>query len=166
MPNWKKIITSGSNAALATLSVSSGITGSLLGTASFATQALSSSFAATASLLLGSVVSSSYAATASIATSSSYALTASFALSGGGGGGLTTKSGNIINAQFIGNPKKATVDFAIPFIDDQYAVTITGEDSRTWTIEDKVSGSFVVNANSNTILLGTTYWICIIYGES
>jgi hypothetical protein len=36
MPNWKKVITSGSDASLNTLIVSNGITGSLLGTASYA----------------------------------------------------------------------------------------------------------------------------------
>jgi hypothetical protein len=140
-------------------------TGSVLGTASYATQALSSSYAATASVLLGSVVSASYAATASIATSSSYALTASFALNGGGGG-LTTKSGNVANTTFAGNPKKATVTFSTPFPNNNYAITITGEDSRTWTIESKAAGSFVINANSNSNLSGTTYWICVAYGES
>ena len=52
MPNWKKVITSGSDASLNTLIVSNGITGSLLGTASYASQALSSSFATTASYAL------------------------------------------------------------------------------------------------------------------
>ena len=46
MPNWKKVIVSGSNAALNSLLVTNGITGSLLGTASYATQALSASYAA------------------------------------------------------------------------------------------------------------------------
>ena len=45
MPNWRKIITSGSDASLNTLTVPNGITGSLFGTASYATQALSASFA-------------------------------------------------------------------------------------------------------------------------
>lgn len=54
MPNWKKIVTSGSDAALNSLSVTNGITGSLLGTASFAvssSRAISSSFASTASFV-------------------------------------------------------------------------------------------------------------------
>lgn len=41
MPSWKKVILSGSDAALNSLTVSNGITGSLFGTASFATTALS-----------------------------------------------------------------------------------------------------------------------------
>lgn len=36
MPNWKKVITSGSDASLNTLTVSNGITGSLYGTATTA----------------------------------------------------------------------------------------------------------------------------------
>jgi hypothetical protein len=45
MPNWKKIVTSGSDAALNSLNVTLGVTGSLLGTASYATQALTASYA-------------------------------------------------------------------------------------------------------------------------
>lgn len=39
MPNWRRVITSGSDASLNTLTVSNGITGSLLGTSSYATSA-------------------------------------------------------------------------------------------------------------------------------
>ena len=59
-------------------------TGSFTGDGSGIVNTPSSSYAATASLLLGSVVSASFASTA---TSASYAATASFALNGGGGGG-------------------------------------------------------------------------------
>jgi hypothetical protein len=68
MPNWKKVIVSGSEAALSSLNVTNSVTasifsgsftGSLAGTASWANNAISAS----------------------------YALTASFALNGGGGGG-------------------------------------------------------------------------------
>ena len=45
MPSWKKLITSGSNASLNSLTVINGITGSLFGTASFA---ISASWAPTA----------------------------------------------------------------------------------------------------------------------
>jgi hypothetical protein len=45
MPAWKKVIVSGSNASLASLTVTGGVTGSLFGTASYATQALSASYA-------------------------------------------------------------------------------------------------------------------------
>jgi hypothetical protein len=58
MPNWKKIIVSGSDASLNTLVVSNGITGSLLGTASFA---ISSSRAVTASYALNGGVTQLFA---------------------------------------------------------------------------------------------------------
>jgi len=45
MPSWKKIITSGSDAALSTLTVSNGITGSLYGTASWALNSNTASYA-------------------------------------------------------------------------------------------------------------------------
>lgn len=49
MPNWKKLILSGSNASLNSLIVTSGVTGSLFGTASWSQNAVSASFAHTAS---------------------------------------------------------------------------------------------------------------------
>ena len=49
MPNWKKVIVSGSDASLNSLNVSNGVTGSLFGTASFANYATSASYAAVAS---------------------------------------------------------------------------------------------------------------------
>ena len=84
MPNWKKVIVSGSNASLNSLIVDNGITGSLFGTASFAvtssysisaSQAISSSFI-TASNVFGpygsnSVISASFAQTASSAQNAS-----------------------------------------------------------------------------------------------
>ena len=57
MPAWKRVIVSGSDATLTSVTATAGFTGSLLGTASYATQALSASYA-------------SYAATASISTTS------------------------------------------------------------------------------------------------
>lgn len=51
MPSWKKVITSGSDAYLNSLTVISGVTGSLFGTASYSNQSLSSSYTLTASYL-------------------------------------------------------------------------------------------------------------------
>lgn len=70
MPNWKKVLTSGSAGELASLYAPS-ITGSLLGTASWANNAV------TASYFSGSItnaVSSSYAVTASYAETASFSL--------------------------------------------------------------------------------------------
>ena len=60
------------------------LTGALIGTASYATQALTASYATTASFYGGSVLSASYALTSSYATTASYAastLSASYAAS-------------------------------------------------------------------------------------
>jgi hypothetical protein len=48
MPSWKRVIISGSDAALNSLTVTNGITGSLLGTASFVTNAVNAAFASVA----------------------------------------------------------------------------------------------------------------------
>ena len=115
---------------------SGGITGSLFGTASWANSA-------------------------SVAISSSFATTASFASNV-----IKTKAGSVTNSSFTGNPRKTTVTFATAFPNTNYAVTVTGEDSRAWSIESKLAGSFVISANSNTNLIGNTYWIATAYGEN
>ena len=135
------------------ISASGGMSASgFFGTSSWARNATSASFATTASY----AVSSSFANTASYAVSASYAPTAV---------GLTTKAGSIANTAFAGNPRKAAVNFTTPFATTNYAITITGEDARSWTYEGKVVGGFTASANSNTALTGTTTWIAITYGE-
>ena len=120
-----------------------------------------------------SIVSASSGITGSLFGSSSFATTASFAVSaswapsvGGPGGGLTTKAGSIANTSFTGNPRKAAVNFSTAFANTNYAIVITGEDARSWTVEGKVVGGFTASANSNTNLAGTTYWIATAYGET
>ena len=56
MPSWKKVITSGSSAALQSLTVTGGITGSLYGTASWAVSASQAINATTASLVTNAVM--------------------------------------------------------------------------------------------------------------
>lgn len=77
MPSWKKVIVSGSDATLNSLNVISGVTGSLLGTGSWAVRAQSSSFASNAS----TAASASFATNASTAASASYATFAATATS-------------------------------------------------------------------------------------
>jgi hypothetical protein len=111
-------------------------------------------------------VTSSLFGTSSFATTASFAVSASWAPSTGGPGGLTTKAGSIANTSFTGNPRKAPVNFSTAFSNTNYAVVITGEDARSWTVEGKVVGGFTASANSNTGLAGTTYWVATAYGES
>ena len=79
--------------------------------------------------------------------------------------GIIIKNNAVAGGSFAGNPKKATVTFSTAFPNTNYSVTVTGEDSRTWTIESKLAGSFVINSNSNTALANTVYWQAISYGE-
>ena len=62
MPNWKKVITSGSDASLNSLTVINGITGSLFGTSSWAvssSRAITASYALTASYAFNPIISGS-----------------------------------------------------------------------------------------------------------
>ena len=69
------------------------------------------------------------------------------------------KAGSGSAASFGGSPRTASFTFTTPFINNNYAITVTGEDARTWTVQNKVSGSFVINSNSSVALTGPVYWI-------
>lgn len=116
----------------------------------------------TGSLVVTGSTTSTLGFTGSLFGTASFATSASFAPFTG----LRTKAGSVANTSFAGNPRKATVTFGTAFANTNYAITVTGEDARSWTIESKVAGSFVINANSNTGLTGTTYWIATAYGET
>jgi hypothetical protein len=75
MPSWKKIILSGSDASLNSLSVSNGITGSLFGTSSWA---VSASRALTSSYITSSNVYGPYGSNSIL--SASYGVTSSYAV--------------------------------------------------------------------------------------
>lgn len=79
--------------------------------------------------------------------------------------GMILKNNAVGGGSFTGNPKKYTVTFSTAFPNTSYSVTVTGEDSRTWTIESKLAGSFVINSNSNTALANNVYWQAISTGE-
>lgn len=79
-------------------------------------------------------------------------------VSGGVSTTAKTKAGRVLNSGFSGSPKKTTVTFITPFGSTLYAVNITGVDVRTWAIESKVMGGFVINSNANAGLLGDVFW--------
>ena len=78
---------------------------------------------------------------------------------------LKTKSGVVAAITFTGSPKKATVTFTTVFPSTAYSVNITGADARSWTIESKLAGSFVINANANQALTGEVSWQAQLNGE-
>jgi hypothetical protein len=68
---------------------------------------------------------------------------------------LQNKAGVVLAASFAGNPKKATVTFATPFADANYALSVTCITSNSATyspaIESQLAGSFVINIGANNI---------------
>lgn len=87
-------------------------------------------------------------------------------LASGSGGGLKTKSGQAANTAFGGTPLTASVTFSTAFSNTNYSVVTSAEDARAWTIQNKTSGSFVLNTNSKVGLSGTAYWNATAFGEN
>jgi len=82
-------------------------------------------------------------------------------------GVLKQKNGSVSGSTFAGNPKTATVTFATAFTNNNYAVTITGTASRTWSIESKTSSGFTINANANLAFVSDeVFWMAAQIGES
>ncbi len=116
-----------------------------------ASYALSASSATTASYVLGSIF-----------TSTNQALTASFALTSSFSS--NTRAGSASVASFTspgGDNYISTVTLSPSFPNNNYAITVTGEDARSWTIQSKTNTTFVINSNSTTVLTGPVYWIAM-----
>jgi hypothetical protein len=47
-----------------------------------------------------------------------------------------------------------------------YAITITGEDSRSWRYQNKTVNGFTINSGANGALTGEVSWIAISNGET
>lgn len=110
----------------------------------------------------GIIITGSLASTTPV-VSASYAETASYALNGGGSS-VKAQSGSAVS--FGGSPLTSSVTFTTPFSNNLYAITVTGEDARSWTIQSKASGSFVINSNSSVTLSGPVYWIATSFANS
>jgi hypothetical protein len=147
------------------------VSASFATTASYTFQAVSASFATTASFVLGG---SSNITIQDEGLSQGSAGTINFTGAGvtatvgggtatitipGGGGGSSAKAGSGSAASFGGTPRSSSITFGSAFSDNLYAVTVTGEDARTFTIQSKTSGSFIINSNSSVALTGPVYWI-------
>ena len=70
-----------------------------------------------------------------------------------------SKSGKIVPGSFSGNPKVVQVNFSPAFPDVNYAVTVTGSDGRSWTIENQTASGFRINSNANQPLGDVVFWI-------
>ena len=82
--------------------------------------------------------------------------------------GLPTKADQVDGTLFTGSPKKSSaITFTTPFADAGYTVAVTGTlDTRAFTVESVAAGSFVINSNSGSALIGTVYWVATKHGES
>ena len=130
MPNWKKLILSGSNASLNSLIVTSGVTGSLFGTASYAANSIN---AVTASLVNGNV----NVTTATI-----------------GGALYTTATSNAVSTNITIFTISTTGTYTSGFID--YHVTDGGANARSGQIQIAYVGGQVAYNETATQDIGDT----------
>jgi hypothetical protein len=81
----------------------------------------------------------------------------------------TLKAGAVAAGGFIRpggtDNYKATVNFSTIYPNANYAITVTGQDARSWSIEGKVQNAFTINTNSTTPLTGEVYWITTPYNN-
>ena len=113
----------------------------------------------------GTVISSSYSLTASFAlnggggsstssVSSSYSITSSFSLSSSWAPSVHVEKGLISGSNFSGTPQYFTVNYSQSFLNTSYIVSVLGEDARMWTFNNRTTNSFVISSNSNQSLIG------------
>lgn len=138
------------------LALATTITGITSITSTSFTGSLSGS-ATTASYVNGNVFTST-----NLATSASYAATASYV--------PTIKAGNIAASSFTstgGDPYIGIINLSPVFANNNYAITVTGEEARSWTIQSKSATSFTINTNSTVALTGESvvWWIAIPYNS-
>ena len=69
------------------------------------------------------------------------------------------KAGSGSAASFSGSPVTSAILFGTAFNNNSYAVTVTGEDARSLTIQSKTSAGFTINTNSSVALTSPVYWI-------
>jgi hypothetical protein len=80
-------------------------------------------------------------------------------------GYLLQKAGIASGSTFVGTPKSSVVTFTTAFSNNNYAVTVTGEPNRTWTIESKTASGFTINANAGAAFTENVFWIACRSGE-
>ena len=68
------------------------------------------------------------------------------------------KSGVVQHTDFADTPKTANVVFSQPFTDNNYSITISGSDNRSWSFQNRTSLGFTINANANQPLTGPVSW--------
>ena len=80
------------------------------------------------------------------------------------GGGGSTKAGRVPGGSFSVSGT-ASVLFATSMSNMDYSITVTGEVSRAWSIEDKTINGFTINANASTPFTENVYWQVMTYNN-
>jgi hypothetical protein len=71
------------------------------------------------------------------------------------------KSGQVDGSLFVGTDTLYyDVVFTTPFSTNVYAISIIGEEPRSWSIHNKTATGFRIESNSSSPLTGEVYWIC------
>ena len=78
---------------------------------------------------------------------------------------LVAKAGIVSAGSFSGNPKLATVTFTSPFVDNNYAINLTGIEGRVWIPLSVSAGGFTINTQANAAVSNNVYWVAIHQGE-
>jgi hypothetical protein len=78
-------------------------------------------------------------------------------------GGGVIKSGSVPGGSFSSGT--ASVLFVTIMPDTDYSITITGEVSRAWSIEDKTTNGFTINANASATFSENVYWQVMAYNN-
>lgn len=76
------------------------------------------------------------------------------------------KDGIVDSSSFGGDPWSASITLSPPFPSNNYSIVVTGEDARTWSISNRLSGSFTINSNSSTPITGSTFYQAVFITSS
>ena len=80
---------------------------------------------------------------------------------------LLQKNGTVSGSTFSGSPLIYSVLFTTPFPNNNYAVTVTADVNRFFTVQSKSASGFTINANSATLFTNNNvFWMAGQLGET
>jgi hypothetical protein len=128
--------------------------GNTIGTASWANNALTASYITSSAIngVIANAVSSSYFSGSSITSSNIY-----FTGNIYKNNAPLVIAGLVLSSSFIGSPFYYSASIS-GMLDTNYAISVTGVDSRAWSYSAKTTSGFVINSNSSQPLTGEVSW--------
>jgi hypothetical protein len=123
-------------------------------------QSISSSYAQTYQTeFVTSMSYANYADTSETSVSSSYSLISEFSDTASYlNGAPHVEKGIVSGSVFSNSPQSLQITYNNPFDDNNYVVSIIGDDARLWTANNRTTSSFVINSNSSQPLVGMVMW--------